>query len=231
MNKKILASSGIIILIFIISMRLGYVTPIAMAELDPNYGTTTFFSEKNEIPSANPPIYDVGVSATNNSSSSKSDNNNSTDEESINSGGLFSRAISSIGVFFGGSSEQINTTEDSLFSWQQNSDTFGDSSDSSGGGEFVMGARGESLENIDDEEAAKYNDRIANGFNFRENSSNSTPKKSKLLFTNIVVPVNMTTQYILIGFVFFIAIGLAVGYYLWKKEKSKAVINSNEDYQ
>ena len=220
----------LIILIAMIGIGLRYFASVAMAELDPNYGTTTFFSEKNEIPSANPPIYDVGVNATNNSSHNNSSNSNDATEESSTSSGLFSQTINSIGVFFGALSEQSNTTEDSLFSWQQNSDMFGDSSDSSNDGEFVMGARGESLENIDDEETAKYNDRIASGFNFRENSSNSTPKKSKLLFTNIVIPVDMTTQYVLIGFIFFIAIGLAIGYYFWKKEKARVVINSNEDY-
>lgn len=214
---------------------------VVLAEdvLNPNYGTTTFFSEKDEKPSDKPPIYDVGAKADNQnshnggSSGGSNNNNNNKNSSDKNDGGLFNQIISGIGGFFSGSTNIITTdpTKNSLFDLQNNSNgqTSTNSADSENSGEFIMGSRGESLDNLDDEEAAKYASRISSGFNFSSNAV-AAPKKSKLLFTNIIIPVDMTTQYVLISFVFLFAIGLAVSYYFWKKETSKAVIDPNEDY-
>ena len=52
---------------------------------------------------------------------------------------------------------------------------------------------------------------------FGNQDSGAAPKKSKLIFTNVVIPIDLTTQYVLISMAFLIAVGSAVGYYLWKK--------------
>ncbi|MDO8240390.1 MAG: hypothetical protein Q7T51_00185 [Candidatus Moranbacteria bacterium] len=204
-------------------------TVLAEDVLNPNYGTTTFFSEKSEKPSSNPPVYDVGAKA---GKKPPKDDNNDNGADDNNNGGLFNRIVDSVGGFFGGATDSMtDPTKNSLFDLQKDSNQ-NDSNSGSDGSDFVMGARGESLENLDEEVAAKYNSRVSSGFSFRDNGSSSAPKKSKLLFTNIVIPIDMTTQYVLVGFVFLIATGLAVGYYLWKKEVAKdKKYSDDEDYQ
>jgi hypothetical protein len=187
-----------------------------------NYGTTTFFSgTENEKPPVSVPILDVGGITP---------DWNSDDEDNDTEENILDKITDGLGNIFGNSNNYpaLDETNNSLFDFQKN---IGDEkSMNDNQGEFIMGARGESLENIDDEDAAKYNNRITDSFNFKENNASSSPKKSKLLFTNIMIPVDLTTQYILISFVFIIIIGLVVGYYFWKKETTKAVINPNEDY-
>ncbi len=208
--KKI--TPTVFIAIFTLSM---IANSISLTANGASYGTTTFFSEKDEKPSANPPIYDVGASVSKNVKDKKKDN--SSDDPDAG-GSLFGQIIGGIGSFFGDSGVPASSTRTSLFDLQGDFDQ--NSSGDSGGdstGEYIMGARGESYENMSAEEAADYNDRISKGFNFSDSGSATAPKKSKLLFTNIIVPVDMTTQYVLIILVFVIAVGGAVGYYLWKK--------------
>lgn len=206
--KKI--TPTVFIAIFTLSM---IASGIPLAANSASYGTTTFFSEKDEKPSAAPPIYDVGASVSKNVEDKKKDE----PSDSYSGGSLFNQIVGGISSFFGDSGVPLNSTKASLFDLQGNSDQ-SSSGDSDGdySGEYIMGARGESYENMNAEEVANYNNRISKGFSFSDSAS-TTPKKSKLLFTNIMVPVDMTTQYVLIALVFAIAIGGAVGYYLWKK--------------
>ncbi|KKR21353.1 MAG: hypothetical protein UT50_C0009G0012 [Candidatus Moranbacteria bacterium GW2011_GWA2_39_41] len=197
--------------------------------LNPNYGTTTFFSNIDEKPSNKPPMYDVGVKV---GKKPPKDDGNKNDEKDKD--GLFDQIIGGIGSLFGNSESATDSEKGSLFDLQKDSNgqNNSNSADSESGGEFIMGSRGESLDNLDDEEAARYASKFSSSFGFSNNGSSTAPKKSKLLFTNIIIPVDMTTQYVLIGFVFFIAVGSAVGYYLWKKEAAKDKKNySEEDYQ
>jgi len=208
--KKI--TSAAFVAIFILLM---IASGIPLTANGASYGTTTFFLEKDEKPSANPPIYDVGASVSKNVEDKKKDEPSDSDSDS--GGSLFNQIVGGISSFFGDSGVPLNSTKTSLFDLQGNSDQ-NSSGDSDGdySGEYIMGARGESYENMNAEEVANYNNRISKGFSFSDSAS-TAPKKSKLLFTNIMVPVDMTTQYVLIVLVFAIAIGGAVGYYLWKK--------------
>jgi len=194
--------------------------------LNPNYGTTTLFSQKDDKPVLTEPIIDTGAGAggghnSKNKNNSNNNNNNPTDSN----GSIFGQIIGGIGALFGGSTApQDSTGKTSLFDWQKNSDqnsgdnSSNDSSDSSGG-EVIMGPRGESLENLSPEEQALTKDKFAK-LNFKDGAVTVAPKKSKLLFTNVIVPVDMTTQYVIIISVFVIAGGGAVGYYLWKKQEA-----------
>jgi len=192
--------------------------------LNPNYGTTTFFSTKDAKPSANPPMYDVGASATGHDSSDENKNGGS----SSSSGSLFGQIIGGIGSLFGNPTVPNDSAKTSLFDLQKNSDqnSQGDSSGNSSG-EVIMGARGESLENMSADQIAAYNNKFSK-MNFNIDSGAVAPKKSKLIFTNVIIPVDLTTQYVLIVFVFVIAVGGAIGYYFWKKN-AEAEKPSNEE--
>lgn len=198
---------------------------IAWATTTVNYGTTTFFSDEKDVkPPVEEPAYDTGVRGGKNPGDDGRDHSSIDDGDGASSGsegGLFDRIVTGVENFFNGSSVSDNSDEGSLFDWQKDfgRDSAGDSSD--GTGEFIMGARGESYENMDADDIDSYNSRIADKFNFKDNASPAAPKKSKLLFTNIVIPVDMTTQYVIIIAVIVIAVGSAVGYYFWKKEMEK----------
>lgn len=215
-------------LIFIISTALILAPVFSFAAINPNYGTTTFFSEKSEKPSDNPPIYDVGL-RSGNKDGGKNKNKNSDDDrdEDDSRGGLFSQIVVGVSSLFSDNTNfSNNVSDESLFDWQKNS-----SSDSSEGAnsEFIMGARGESYENLGADDIDEYNNRISEKFAFKDDGSKSAPKKSRLLFTNIVIPVDMTTQYIIIFLTVLVATGSVTGYYFWKKEIDRIGRKSKEE--
>jgi len=197
-----------------------------------NYGTTTYFSgTEDELPPVSEPILDAGGERPNWNPDQKDDSDN--DDEDDN-GGLFDSIVETFDSLFGNSNSGFGTgsAEDdseksSLFDFQKS----GYESDvaDGGSGEYIMGPRGESLEGMSDEEAARYKSRLAQGFNFGNQGKEAVPKKSRLLFTNVEIPLDLTTQYVLLGIVFFVAIGAAVGYYLWKKETAKENMKYNRD--
>jgi len=195
-----------------------FFAPFSWAATNPNYGTTTFFSDKAEKPSDNPPMYDVGLRSGN---KDKNNNGGKINGDSGANGSLFNQIITGVGSFFGNSSTSSNGSRGSLFDLQGNSNQ--DSGDSSGDleAEFIMGSRGESFENLNADDAANYNNRIANKFNFNSDGAQPVVKKSKLLFTNVTIPVDMTTQYVIIISMILIAIGSVTGYYFWKKEMDR----------
>lgn len=191
----------------------------ASATMNPNYGTTTYFSTEDEMPSPDPPIYDVDRRET-------EDGNEDDDDSSDPDSSLFGQIIGGVDSFF----EDLNgknLNKVSLFDLQKNS---GQSSDDDFSSDPFMGAKGESLENMSEAEIAEYNKRLSKKFNFGDDNSNSAPKKSKLLFTNVIVPVDLTTQYVLIIIIFLIAAGGAVGYYFWKKSEEEDKKSSEENY-
>ncbi|MDP1884488.1 MAG: hypothetical protein Q8L10_03905 [Candidatus Moranbacteria bacterium] len=193
----------------------------SLAATTVNYGTTTFFSDEKDVkPPVEKPIYDIGVRGGKEPGDDGSSDGGDDGSSSGSGGSLFDQVITGVGSFFSGSSASDNSSEGSLFDLQKD---FGRDADGNlvDMGEFIMGARGESYENMDADDIDGYNSRIADKFNFKDNVSVSAPKKSKLLFTNIVVPVDLTTQYVIIIMVILIAVGLAVGYYFWKKEMEK----------
>ncbi|MFA7209513.1 MAG: hypothetical protein WC120_04480 [Parcubacteria group bacterium] len=201
-----------------VSIVMVFFSQRSLAATTVNYGTTTFFSDEKDIkPPVEKPIYDTGVRGGKEPGDSGDDAADSGGSSSGSGGGsLFDQIVTGVESFFGSPSDSNNSSEGSLFDLQKD---FGRDADlADGTGEFIMGARGESYENIDVDE---YNSRIAGKFNFKDNASAAAPKKSKLLFTNIVVPVDLTTQYVIIIMVILIAIGSAVGYYFWKKEMEK----------
>ncbi|MDP1619828.1 MAG: hypothetical protein Q8M12_02420 [bacterium] len=201
---------------------------VSLAATTVNYGTTTFFSDEKDVkPPVEKPIYDTGIRGGKEPGSSGGED--VVDSEGSSSGGsLFDQVISGVSSFFSGSSTSDSPAEGSLFDLQKDFGRDSDGYPADGTGEFIMGARGESYENMDIDE---YNSRIAGKFNFKDNTSVSAPKKSKLLFTNIIVPVDLTTQYVIIIMVILVAIGSAVGYYFWKKEVEKMSKKpKDEDY-
>ena len=224
MNK---AKIGLLLIAMFALMSINVV--LAEDVLNPNYGTTTFFSNKDEKPSNKVPIYDAGAKA------GKKSKDDGKDSGIDSGGGLFNQIIDGIGGLFGGTNDSVdNATKNSLFDLQNNSNgrDNANSADSGNGGEFIMGSRGENIDNLNDEDAAKYANKISSGFNFRDDNSTTTPKRSKLIFTSIVIPIDLTTQYVLVGLVIVTAVGLAIGYYLWKKEETKDKKKySEEDYQ
>lgn len=226
MNKKIFASDGnkinLIWIIAIIAYAI-LAAPISWAVTNPNYGTTTFFSEKSEKPSDNPPVYDVGL-RSGNKDNGKSNNDS---KNTVGSGGtLFDQLAAGVSSLFSGTTAPSDATVKSLFDAQKNSDqnangdSSGNSSDNSGG-EFIMGAKGESYDNMSTVDMENYNNRIANKFSFKDTSSQAAPKKSKLIFTNIIVPVDMTTQYVVVVLAVLIATGIVIKYYFLRKESDR----------
>ena len=195
---------------------------VSLAEtLNPNYGTTTYFSEKNAKPVLSEPILDVGAGANSNKNSGNKNNKDGNSTTQPPPGSIFSQIINGFDSLLSGSTN-ANQNKGSLFDLQGNSnqDSSGDSSgDSSNSGEF-MGARGESAEYLASGDDA-YHQSLSSKFNFSDNGSGTAPKKSKLIFTNVVIPMDLTTQYIVIGLTFMVAVGATVGYYFWKKEEAK----------
>lgn len=190
-----------------------------------NYGTTTYFSNKEDTtPPVSQPILDPGGA---NKDWRPNDDQDDQDDDAGDS--IFDAITDKFQSLFGTLGDgQAGSGEEggSLFDFQE-----GDGgSDSSGEylGEYIMGPRGESYENLDEEEAARYQSRFAQGFSFGEGKG-AAPKKSKLLFTNVEVPVDLTTQYVLVGIVFFLAIGAAVGYYFWKKDSKNENMKYNRE--
>ena len=220
-----------IIRIFFSSLMLAvfFFGDLAFAATDVNYGTTTFFSGKDEKPPVSRPILDHGSGTSGRKRSQDKD----ADKEEDSDGSLFDQIIGGIGSLFDNSDENSFTDsaeKRSLFDLQSGDDQDGNSDDDSySSEEYIMGPRGESYENLDEEEAAKYQSRFAQNFNFGDTGKDAAPKKSKLLFTNVEVPIDMTTQYVLIGLSFFIAVGAAVGYYFWKKEAGAENKKYNSD--
>lgn len=201
---------------------------IGAVKNNPSYGTTTFFAEKNEALEIHPPILDIGVSAglykgSDNDDAQKNKQNNNQNQSST--GSLFDKIIGGVGSLLEDDTiSQLDTTKNSLFDWQNNFDQ-GDSNGESSFEEddFIMGPRGESLENMSAEDIAAYNNRVSKKFNFNnlDNGAKATVKKSKLLLTNIDVPMDLTTQYVIVVLVFMVAAGGIVGYYFWKKSEAE----------
>ena len=218
-----------IFIIIAIILVTGLSTQVVLAA--PNYGTTTFFSGKNnENPSVSEPIYDVGIRGGNKISESGNDKNKKTDKSKKSLFDGFGDALGGSVMAPSFSKWSDVKDEESLFDYQKKSDDFQDNSDFDSENlseDFIMGARGESYENLSEGEAARYN-KINSKFNFSNNNSVATPKKSKLIFTNVVIPVDLTTQYIIIFLVIAVAIGLVIGYYFWKKETSNRKYKNNE---
>ena len=224
--------------IFFSSMMLAvlFFGDLALAATNVNYGTTTFFSGEDEKPPVSQPILDHGHGT---SGRKRSDSKNSDDSDKSDDGNLFDQIIGGIGSLFGDSDPNSSGMDEygkrSLFDFQSGDDSDGNgdgsSSDDGSGQEYIMGPRGESYENLDESEAAKYQSKFAQSFNFGDGSGTTAPKKSKLLFTNVEVPIDMTTQYVLIGLSFFVAVGSAIGYYFWKKEAGAEdeKYNSNDE--
>jgi flagellar basal body-associated protein FliL len=235
MNKKMSARGGSasggkkikLIPIILVSACFILAVPVSQAVTNPNYGTTTFFSQKTEKPADNPPVYDVGLRSgnENNGKDNGKDNNGNADNPT---GSLFGQIITGVGSLFG--NDTPATDNKSLFDWQKSSsqDSGGDSSVDPNS-EFIMGSRGESAENMSVGDMEDYNNRISQKFAFKDNGAQAAPKKSKLLFTNVVIPVDMTTQYVIIILAVIVAIGTVVWYYLWKKEKAGAGKKSSEE--
>lgn len=179
-----------------------------------NYGTTTYFSDQRDAtPPISQPILDPGGASKNWRPSDKEDRDNDPEDS------IFDVITDKFQSLFGTSGDWQGDNEgkkESLFDFQD-----GDGSNDYAEeyfGEYIMGPRGESYENLDEEEAAMYKSRLAQNFNFGSEGKDVAPKKSKLLFTNVEINIDLTTQYVILGIVFFIATGLVVGYYFWKKE-------------
>ena len=99
----------------------------------------------------------------------------------------------------------------------------GNSSNAAADSASFMGPRGE---NTGLSEVDNYNNKLAE---FNMGAGQAAPKRSKLIFTNVIIPVDMTTQYVLIILVFVIAAAAAVGYYFYKK-KDRAEKSGEENY-
>ena len=89
--KKI--TSAAFVAIFILLM---IASGIPLTANGASYGTTTFFSEKDEKPSANP-IYDVGASVSKNVEDKKKDEPSDSDSDS--GGSLFNQIVGGISSF------------------------------------------------------------------------------------------------------------------------------------
>ncbi len=227
-NKK--TAKEKIIAGIILVLALGMPVAFLAASTNPNYGTTTFFSNQKEKPVLEKPILGAEDPSNSSDGNHNKDNNNDDNHKGIvNPDDIFNAIGSTIGAVVDNSVNALSETKKSLFDFQ--SEFFG-SGDSSGDGTFnqqdqfiVSGPKGESLEYL----ATLNQDGAAHAveFNFNDASLKAAPKKSKLLFTNIEIATDMTSQYVVIVFIFVMAIGLAVGYYFWKKG---ATDNKEEDY-
>lgn len=218
-----------IIKIFFSSLAFGvlFFADLSASSAAVNYGTTTYFSDprQNATPPVSTPILDSGGRVPN-WRPDKDNNDNSDDEGSEES--IFDKIADKFQTLFGSEeTDQFGSEEEgSLFDFQDGDG--GDDYSEEYLGEYIMGPRGESIENLDEEEVARYQSRFAQGFSFGE-GKDVAPKKSKLLFTNVEIPVDLTTQYVLIGIVFFLAIGASVGYYFWKRESKNENMKYNRE--
>ena len=201
---------------------------LSLAATNPNYGTTTFFSSKKEKPVLEKPI--LGA-ADNSNSHDDSDNDNDDDDDNEDGGGIvnpndiFDNIGNTINSVVENSINVFGDTKRSLFDMQSDFDSY-DFSDGEDGGEevFIAGPRGESPEYM---AALKDSDNRMIEFDFDDSNLKVAPKKSKLLFTNKEIAIDMTSQYVSIALIFLIAAGSAVGYYYIKKGASK---DNEEDY-
>jgi hypothetical protein len=195
----------------------------------PNYGTTTFFSDKKDKPVLEKPI----LGASDNSNDGH-DNDNGDDNDDgggiVKPDDIFNTIGNTITSTIDNSVNTFNETKKSLFDFQGD---FGSGGSSDGGAFnekdefFIAGPRGESPEYMASMRDSEANSQAV-GFNFEDRSLKVAPKKSRLLFTNKEVAIDMTSQYVAIILIFIIAIGSAVGYYYWKREALKG--KKEEDY-
>jgi hypothetical protein len=214
-NKRILSLLRVMIIASLFFMWNGN---HSLAVSNPNYGTTTFFSSKNEKPVLEKPILGA-EKPSNNHDDDEDDEDNDTGI--VVPDDIFDSIGDTIGSVVDGSANALNEAKKSLFDFQSDFDSH-HSSDGEFSGEdalFIAGPRGESPEYM--ASLGKDDENRAIEFNFEDSSLKAAPKKSKLLFTNKEVAIDMTSQYVLITIIFMIAIGSAVGYYMLKKEELK----------
>ncbi|MFA5994778.1 MAG: hypothetical protein WC823_07530 [Parcubacteria group bacterium] len=203
---------------------------LARATTNPNYGTTTFFSNKKEKPVLESPI--LGAEDPSNSSDGNHNKENKKDDNSeiINPNDIFNIIGDGVGAVVDSSINAFDETKKSLFDFQSeifgSSDSFsGDNTTNNENDLLIAGPRGESLAYMATQNDA--NDTRLAEFNFEDVNLKVAPKKSKLLFTNKEVAIDMTTQYVVVILIFVMAMGSAVGYYYAQKGNAK---NKEEDY-
>jgi hypothetical protein len=199
------------------------------AASNPNFGTTTFFSSKNEKPVLEKPI----LGAEDGSKDDHSDKDDNKDDEGggiVVPGDIFNDIGDTIGSAVDDSINALSDAKKSLFDLQSD---FGSGSSSDDetfdrADEFMIaGPRGESLEYMASLKDDGSDSRVAE-FNFDDKSLKASPKKSKLLFTNKEVDVDMTSQYVILALIFIISTGSAVGYYQLKKGTTKSKRKNND---
>ncbi|EKE11153.1 MAG: hypothetical protein ACD_15C00133G0004 [uncultured bacterium] len=222
-NKK---TYSLVTAITIASLFFVETENFSLAASNPNYGTTTFFSSKNEKPVLEKPILGAGK-PSNNNHDDEDDDDGDDNAGIVVPDDIFDKIGDTINSVLDGSAGAFNETKKSLFDFQSDFDS-NRSSDGEFSGEdefFIAGPRGESPEYM--ASLNKDNENRTVEFNFEDSSLKVAPKKSKLLFTNKEVAIDMTSQYVSVAIIFIISVGSAVGYYMLKKEELKG---KKEDY-